>query len=70
MTKRILTTRTGGVAVRKITRNGNSLAICLPREALEKRGFHLGNEVIIVWDGGIKMYPLQDMKAPSITEGQ
>jgi antitoxin component of MazEF toxin-antitoxin module len=68
MMKRIITTSQGGVAIRKITKNGNSLAICLPKEALEKRGFRLGDELIIAWNGGIKMYPLQDMRTPSITE--
>jgi len=44
MSKKIISTRTGGIAVRKITKNGNSFAVCLPKEILNKKEFGLGDE--------------------------
>ena len=58
--KKILLGKGGGMSLRKIVRIGDSVGLCLPKEFLYSKNLVLGDEVALVWNGGLKLLPLKE----------
>ncbi len=69
--KRTLLGRTGGVGLRKIIRVGHSSpAVCIPTDFLKSHGLRIGDEVGLIWNGNLRLFPVSESKAIGQTEEQ
>ena len=67
--KKTLLGKTGGVGLRKIIRVGQSSpAVCIPGDFLKSHGLRIGDEVGIVWNGNLRLFPVSETKAIKQTE--
>lgn len=61
--RRVVLGPDGGVGMRKILKVGGSQAICLPKEFLLSKGLKTGDEVALIWNGGLRVFPVNETKA-------
>jgi antitoxin component of MazEF toxin-antitoxin module len=62
--KRTISEQRGiGVGLRKIMKLGDSAGLCLPKEFLTSKGLRIGDDVIVAWNGGLKIFPLKTREA-------
>ena len=61
--RKVILGKSGGVGLRKIIRvGGSSSAVCIPEDFLNHHGLKVGDEVGIIWDGYLKLLPVQETK--------
>jgi len=60
--KKILVGRSGGMGLRKIVKIGDSVGLCLPKEFLHSKNLVLGDEVALVWNGGLRIFPITEVR--------
>lgn len=60
--KKTLVGRSGGMGLRKIIKVGDSVGLCLPKEFLHSKNLVLGDEVALVWNGGLRILPITEVQ--------
>ncbi len=54
-----------GVGLRKLLGVGGSIGVSIPREFLDSKGLKKGDMVALVWNGGLRILPVNETNSIS-----